>query len=105
MDTISAKVKNQRTGPDLTETDIQNKIPSKLTKRIVMSQLNGIYYPIGLLVPLTIKGKIFMRNLWVKEFDWDTYVLSRRVNGRLLQGNASGFTFKVSKINQANKCK
>ena len=39
---------------------------------MVMSQLNGIYDPLGLIVPVTIKGKVLMRSLWADELDWDT---------------------------------
>ena len=59
-------------GPDLAEMDIPAEIPNSLSKRIVMSQLNGIYDPLGLLTPFTIKGKILMCNLWAKQYDWDT---------------------------------
>ena len=69
---FSKKVKNQRMGPDLAEMNIPADIPNSLTKRIVMSQLNGIYDPLSLLTPFTIKGKILMRNLWAKQYDWDT---------------------------------
>ena len=77
---FSKKVKKQRIGPDLTKMDIPDKIPSKLTKRIVMSQLNGIYDPLGLLVPFTIKGKILMRDSWARKLDWDTELTSDEAN-------------------------
>ena len=59
-------------GCDSGEDETENKIPNLLSKRIVLSQLNGIYDPLGLLVPFTIKGKLLMRNLWAKHLDWDT---------------------------------
>ena len=68
---FSKKCRNQKTGPDLCAEDIPEKIPDQLTKRIVMAQLNGIYDPIGFLVPLTIKGKTCMRDLWAQRLDWD----------------------------------
>ena len=46
--------------------------PSTLTKRIVMSHLNRVYDPLGLLVPFMVKGKLLMRKLWMKGYDWDT---------------------------------
>ena len=57
---------------DSGEDETENKIPNLLSKRIVLSQLNGIYDPLGLLVPFTIKGKLLMPNLWAKNVDWDT---------------------------------
>ena len=39
---------------------------------MALSQLNGIYDPLGLLTPFTVKGKILMRDLWTLQYDWDT---------------------------------
>ena len=57
---------------ELREGNNTHKIPKLLSKRLVMSQLNGIYDPLGLLVPFTIKGKLLVRDLWAKHYDWDT---------------------------------
>ena len=46
---FSKKIKNLRTEPDLKEPDVPSRIPQILTKRMVMSQLNGIYDPLGLI--------------------------------------------------------
>ena len=56
----------------LREGNNTHKIPKLLSKRLVMSQLNGIYDPSGLLVPFTIKGKLLVHDLWAKHYDWDT---------------------------------
>ena len=53
------------------ENDL-NIMSDNLTKRIVISQLNGIFDPLGLLTPFTVKGKILMRKLWQLKYDWDT---------------------------------
>ena len=37
-----------------------------------MSRLNVIYDPLGLIVPVTVKGKVLMRSPWADELDWDT---------------------------------
>jgi len=49
------------------------KIPDILTKRIVLSKLNSIYDPLGLVGSFIIKGKILMRQLWTDcvNLDWD----------------------------------
>ena len=57
---------------ELREGNSTHKIPKLLSKRLIMSQLNGIYDPLGLLVPFTIKGKLLVRNLWAKNYNWDT---------------------------------
>ena len=43
------------------------------TKRKVLSTINKIYDPIGLLAPFTVKMKILMRKIWANEpkIDWD----------------------------------
>ena len=48
-------------------------IPDILTKRIILSQVNSIYDPLGLAGPYTVRAKILMRNLWTNEtkLDWD----------------------------------
>jgi hypothetical protein len=45
-----------------------------LTKRMVLSQVNGIYDPMGLATPFTLKAKVLMRRLWLggaKSLGWD----------------------------------
>ena len=37
-----------------------------LTKRNIMSFINGLYDPLGLAVPFTVTGKLLMRRLWTK---------------------------------------
>ena len=60
---FAKKSRNAHEEPDLTKDDIPWKIPAKLTKRIVLSQINSIYDPIGLLSPFTVRAKILMRKL------------------------------------------
>ena len=48
--------------------------PEQLTKRCVLSQVNSIYDPMGLLAPFIIKAKILMKGLWMnenKKLEWD----------------------------------
>ena len=42
-------------------------IPSALTKRQVLAQINSSYDPLGLIVPLTVRTKILMRKIWTQE--------------------------------------
>ena len=49
-------------------------MPTIFTKRKILSQINGIYDPLGLAKPFTMKAKLFMRQLWNvegKSLDWD----------------------------------
>ena len=42
----------------------------KLCKRDVVSQLNSVYDPIGLIAPLLIKLKSIMREIYTRNIDW-----------------------------------
>ena len=42
-----------------------------LTKRMILSAVNGIYDPIGFLTPIVIKAKIMLKKLWCEKVDWD----------------------------------
>ena len=70
---FSKKKGNVRSEPDLLIENFDDKIPLFLTKRMLLSQLNGIYDPLGLISPFIIKGKILLRFLWLSDskIDWD----------------------------------
>ena len=48
-------------------------IPLNLTERQILSQVNGIYDPLGLISPFAVKAKIMLCKLWAQDrkFDWD----------------------------------
>ena len=54
-------------------TKIPAYIPLNITKHQIPSQVNGIYDPLGLISPFTVKAKIMLRKLWAldRRFDWD----------------------------------
>lgn len=43
-----------------------------MTKRVLLSDINRIYDPLGLLSPVLIKGKIFLQQLWSLKLGWDS---------------------------------
>ena len=43
-----------------------------LTKRSLLSQVSSIFDPLGLITPLTIQGKMLIRQAWQTKLDWDT---------------------------------
>ena len=49
------------------------EIPEQLTKRIILSQVNSIYDPLGLSGPFTVRAKIMMRQIWASDIKmkWD----------------------------------
>lgn len=44
-----------------------------LTRRIILSQVNSVYDPLGLASPPTVRAKILMRRLWIHnpKLEWD----------------------------------
>ncbi|XP_055681854.1 uncharacterized protein LOC129789232 [Lutzomyia longipalpis] len=44
----------------------------KPTKRNILSIIARIYDPLGLLAPITVKGKMLLQNLWKDQSDWDS---------------------------------
>ena len=56
---------------------LDTSLPSyTVTKRNVLSNINKVFDPIGLLAPFTVKLKIMMRKLWsnVPKIEWDDQV-------------------------------
>ncbi|XP_043258051.1 uncharacterized protein LOC122400592 [Colletes gigas] len=50
---------------------------SRITKRVLLSQIAQLFDPIGLLEPVIIKAKIVMQQLWKSAVDWDEPVPQR----------------------------
>ena len=46
--------------------------PTHMTKRSLLSDINRIFDPIGLITPILIKGKIFLQQLWLLKLSWDS---------------------------------
>lgn len=63
---------------------IGNQSSSKVTKRIVLSEISQIFDPLGLLSCCVILVKIFLRDLWLEKLDWDD-ALSQQLYTRYLQ--------------------
>ena len=60
---FSKKHKKVREKPNLSRSELDDKLPISLTRREVYSQVNAIYDPLGLIVPFTLGAKILMREL------------------------------------------
>lgn len=43
-----------------------------LTKRKLLSLISSVFDPLGLLSPITIKGKLLMQRAWLEKLEWDT---------------------------------
>uniref|UniRef100_A0A914XCT4 Integrase catalytic domain-containing protein n=1 Tax=Plectus sambesii TaxID=2011161 RepID=A0A914XCT4_9BILA len=44
---------------------------STVTKREVLQTLASTFDPMGMLAPITVKGKIFFQTLWQEKYEWD----------------------------------
>ncbi|XP_026082522.1 uncharacterized protein LOC113058643 [Carassius auratus] len=58
---FSSRKKKMRTEIDLTEGEVEVKTPNPLTRRVLLSQIAGLYDPIGLVTPVKQKGVILVR--------------------------------------------
>jgi len=69
---FSPRHRKVRTEPDLTSADIPRMVPEILTKRMILSLVNGIFDPLGLSAPFVVQGKMLLRKLNKQEkADWD----------------------------------
>ena len=71
---FSKKIRNIRCEADIQRHDVPKKLPQNLTKRNILSQINGFYDPLGLASAFTVKSKILWRDLWsgnLKDKGWD----------------------------------
>ena len=68
---FSRKKNKLRTERNLKINQLPNEIPEQLTKRIILSQVNSIYDPLGLAGPFTVRTKIMMRQIWASDVKID----------------------------------
>ena len=68
---FSVKKRGQRTGPNLKREEVPGLLPTTLTKRLVLQQVMGIYDPMGLVSPFTLLAKMYLRETWRLQLDWD----------------------------------
>ena len=68
---FSPKKRGIRCESDLIRENQPHKIPTFITKRLVLSQVNGIYGPLGVITPFTVVAEILLRELWKRKLDWD----------------------------------
>ena len=70
---FSKKIEGVHSKPDILLENMLDELPTSLTKRRILSQVNGIFDPLGLVSPFIVKAKIYLRKLWTFEpkLDWD----------------------------------
>ncbi|XP_060863425.1 uncharacterized protein LOC132939996 [Metopolophium dirhodum] len=58
--------------------------PQHVTKRTLLSDVNSVYDPLGLLSSVFIKGKIFIQQVWSLKVGWDD-ILSEEIRSKWLK--------------------
>ena len=94
---FSTKRIGLRAEPNLGKEDIISKLPKDLTRRMVLSQVNGFFDP----------ARIIMRHLWIGEMKsarWDAPIPpGMRQEWRILCDGSNDGSFRCTLI--ASKCK
>ncbi|XGW03477.1 hypothetical protein V3C99_015007 [Haemonchus contortus] len=54
------------------QTECKPKFPERITKRSVVCTLSSIYDPLGWVLPLLFRAKVFLQTLWKEGYEWDT---------------------------------
>ena len=75
---LSAKVAKNRTGPGVGVGDLEQIEKVVVTRRVIVSQVYGVYDPLGLMAPITIKFRMLLQRVTKQnrednvEAGWDT---------------------------------
>ena len=59
---------------DVLQFHVNTTITTRVTKRLILSQLARIFDPLGLVAPITISAKLLMQTRWRLELSWDESV-------------------------------
>lgn len=72
-ETTNSKMLGMRWNQDDDSFTYQWDLPikTKLTKRVLLSEISKLYDPLGLLSPLTIKTKLLFQKIWISKINWD----------------------------------
>ena len=68
---FSPKRRNIRTEPDLIQSQVPERIPDTLTRRVVLQQVMGIFDPYGFIAPFVLLAKSYLRETWTLCLGWD----------------------------------
>ncbi|KAK5976219.1 Pao retrotransposon peptidase [Trichostrongylus colubriformis] len=67
-----------------------------VTKRTITSAIASIYDPLGWILPLLHKAKVFLRKLWKEQYTWDQELPTDKVNEWVnITGAVEGFEKQI----------
>ncbi|XP_054911875.1 uncharacterized protein LOC129376308 isoform X3 [Poeciliopsis prolifica] len=72
---FSKRKRKMRLGQDLQQDQIRSQTPNPLTRRELLSQVSGLYDPIGLVTPAKQKGAILVRKAFQEAKNMEANVL------------------------------
>ena len=57
-----------------------NEASWKFSKRNALALISNWFYPLGLLSPLSVRGRIFLQTLWKAKVSWDESLTEEHTN-------------------------
>merc|ERR1711873_100844 len=90
---LSARKQGVRLGQNLRPEEEDHIKNAVLTRRVLMSQVHGIYDPLGLLSPITVKFKLVLQKMVEAKLDGDDVLqgdLEKEARAALTEMVASG---------------
>ena len=59
---------------------LMNEASWKFSKQNALALISSLFNPLGLLSPLSIRGRIFLQTLWKAKVSWDESLSEEHVN-------------------------
>ncbi|XP_070403557.1 uncharacterized protein [Nothobranchius furzeri] len=72
---FSKRKRKIRLGQDLLQEQIRTQTPNPLTRRVLLSQLSGLYDPVGLVTPAKQKGAMLVRRAFQQVKDGSNHLV------------------------------